>query len=126
MARTNSSASARGGLELARQLLADYTQLHPAEETQVDSDSESDPGERPPSVDWIQRTFERQMTAGLDQVRREIGRGREQFAPRRIGAGDRFPFRIRFDRGLQFSNREQRRRNHRGGDAAAARPRSFR
>ena len=57
---------------------------------------------------------------------REVGRCREHFAPWRVGAGDRLPFCVLLDRRFQLFDRQQHRRNHRGGDAATARARSFR
>src|SRR5215831_2209226 len=53
-------------------------------------------------------------------------RGGDQFAPRRVRAGDRRPRCGPLNLHLQFFNRKQRRRHDRGGDAAAARARSFR
>ena len=66
------------------------------------------------------------LSSGRTPDAREIGRGREQLAPRRVGAGRRLSLCVLLDRGLQLLHREQRRRHHRGGGAAAARARAFR
>ena len=57
---------------------------------------------------------------------RKIGRGRDQFTPWRIRARRRRLLCVRDDGGLEFFNRKQCRRDHRGGGPAAGRRRPFR
>ena len=65
-------------------------------------------------------------SSGLSAETLRSGEGGEQLAPRRVGAGDRRPLGIAFDRGLELLHRQQRRRDHGRRDPAAARTRSFR